>query len=781
MKKTLLLAAALTFGLSGTYAETLYTITLGSVIKTTSELAENTDYIMLDAAGTTSYVFTESLSSGTTILTKTTAPSTTYNDETFKQYIVQVKANSDGTYALYFPYVGSGEYLPEVSQSGTFTTVSQSDAFGYSVSDAANGILFQVGENKMFVNSYAKSGYLSGNSGNGAYSQWKFKAITWTESSSQTVTYNLKWNGSTIKTESVEAAAGSAASAFLPSSWSKDFVEFEYDTETITSSTSNVNVTATWNGPFEISSSYSNATWYWMQMKSKESPYAYYDESLDYIPLSASADLDDDAAMWALTGDPFNGFSVLNKAAGSSMIMSTDDPSSDGSNGGNTFATMESSGTKTYEVFFALNSTHADNGFFLENSQGYKLNDFSNNKKIAYWTAGFGAGSTFVLSEPSYSLAEFASYFNTDSVDVYYGLTQSGYNALKSDYDNYASSCTKAQYEAFKSKLESNIKKPTSGWYRIKNYSFKAYAGNNEYGAVSSLSNTDVASVVYIEQNSSDESQYAIKIGGKYLQAPCSGQIPLGDEPAYYTFETAQAGIIRAAGVTYTDYQFMNETGKNGNFAICGWVANSLSANPGSYWLIEDATAATYSLTEVNGATYTTICLPYDATFSSDDVKAYTVSVAKENGKDVANLTELSSAGTIPANLPILLKGEATTSLELSIPGTDNGGSESTDIEGSLLYLGENEIDGYVLGIYNSDIAFCKAGEATTLAAYKAYLPTSAVPAGARSLTLNFGDATGIGSVENAVENGKIYDLTGREVKQMRRGLYIVNGKKLVK
>ena len=58
----------------------------------------------------------------------------------------------------------------------------------------------------------------------------------------------------------------------------------------------------------------------------------------------------------------------------------------------------------------------------------------------------------------------------------------------------------------------------------------------------------------------------------------------------------------------------------------------------------------------------------------------------------------------------------------------------------------------------------------------------------AREFVLNFGDeeeTTGIISIENGKskgenEAGAIYDLQGRKVENMVKGLYIVNGKKVV-
>ena len=41
-------------------------------------------------------------------------------------------------------------------------------------------------------------------------------------------------------------------------------------------------------------------------------------------------------------------------------------------------------------------------------------------------------------------------------------------------------------------------------------------------------------------------------------------------------------------------------------------------------------------------------------------------------------------------------------------------------------------------------------------------------------------DQTGISRIENVKENGAVYDLQGRRVENPTKGLYIVNGKKVM-
>ena len=68
-----------------------------------------------------------------------------------------------------------------------------------------------------------------------------------------------------------------------------------------------------------------------------------------------------------------------------------------------------------------------------------------------------------------------------------------------------------------------------------------------------------------------------------------------------------------------------------------------------------------------------------------------------------------------------------------------------------------------------------------TLAARKAYLTIEG--AGARVITLGGDNTTGIATTERhaAEADGQCYDLQGRRISQPQKGIYIVNGKKMVK
>lgn len=186
------------------------------------------------------------------------------------------------------------------------------------------------------------------------------------------------------------------------------------------------------------------------------------------------------------------------------------------------------------------------------------------------------------------------------------------------------------------------------------------------------------------------------------------------------------------------------------------------------------------SLNESNGKHYATYYLPFAAK-APEGVKAYAGTVSNGSVK----LTEYAN-GVIPANKGVLLVSDNATSAtftlanDADVTAIDNdlkgvtAATELTGVDNSERVRIFSTKDG-VAGFYkpNSNI--------TSLAANKAYVMA---PAKEGALALNFGgNVTGINSVsDNAVmpNNVEIYDLAGRRVNHAVKGVYVVNGKKII-
>lgn len=148
--------------------------------------------------------------------------------------------------------------------------------------------------------------------------------------------------------------------------------------------------------------------------------------------------------------------------------------------------------------------------------------------------------------------------------------------------------------------------------------------------------------------------------------------------------------------------------------------------------------------------------------------EAFAVTAA---GGGVVTLAEVTD---VPNNFPVLLKGEgAKTALVLETSPAAPTNKLSISNGGS--------VEGYVLAEpAGNPVGFYKwAGGSLTSG--KVYLPASAV-AGAPDFLGFGGDATGIDEVRGKTEEvrGEFYNLAGQRVAQPTKGLYIVNGKKVV-
>ena len=154
----------------------------------------------------------------------------------------------------------------------------------------------------------------------------------------------------------------------------------------------------------------------------------------------------------------------------------------------------------------------------------------------------------------------------------------------------------------------------------------------------------------------------------------------------------------------------------------------------------------------------------------------------------------------IPANTGVFVTGPANERVVLSLstsnPTSPNdnlldGSTVDTYVKGPAYVLanGDNGV-----GLYKAELnmneAGVKVGKETGTHfknnAGKAYLPTSAVASDACFLVFNLGDdmETGITETENGkvkTENSEVYDLSGRRVQGAQKGIFVVNGKKVVR
>lgn len=219
---------------------------------------------------------------------------------------------------------------------------------------------------------------------------------------------------------------------------------------------------------------------------------------------------------------------------------------------------------------------------------------------------------------------------------------------------------------------------------------------------------------------------------------------------------------------------------------------------------------ALYKLTTVDEIPVTIGSTGYGTLYYSDLALAIPEGVTAtyvssvENGKiEFTNVAERVSTNVIPAGTPVVLKatqGEYKFLVvdESETESPDNNMLCGTDVATTTTApanAANYDCKFYMLskkkGGDDSTVGFyygtgCPNGEAFTNGAHKAYLvvPQMDGSTGAKSFYL-FSDAVtdGIGAVENSIFNlddAKIYNLNGQRVSTPQRGIYIINGKKVL-
>ena len=180
---------------------------------------------------------------------------------------------------------------------------------------------------------------------------------------------------------------------------------------------------------------------------------------------------------------------------------------------------------------------------------------------------------------------------------------------------------------------------------------------------------------------------------------------------------------------------------------------------------------ATYITKTISSAGYATLYSKYPLDFTGSGLTAY---IATISGTAVS----FSEVTSIPAKTGVLLKGDAgEKTITVAVSNTDvsenkfEGVLEDTEIESGIFVL-MNDSRG--LGFYKTKNAF-------TVGANTAYLPADVVAEGRSFIGIDE-TPTGVEAISSKqTAAGTYYNLNGQRVTMPTKGLYIVNGKKVMK
>lgn len=179
------------------------------------------------------------------------------------------------------------------------------------------------------------------------------------------------------------------------------------------------------------------------------------------------------------------------------------------------------------------------------------------------------------------------------------------------------------------------------------------------------------------------------------------------------------------------------------------------------------AVSVPVSITAAGFATYAS---DFGLDFSGLDVKVYK---ARVNGTTIT----FDKVTEVPAGEGVLLQGEGT--FEVPVKSVDAWAADDNAFvrgTGAAVATGDGPYN-YILNKVNGVVGFYKAN-GQTVAKNRAYLQS--MTAAAR-ISLNFDEeTTGISEVVKSDVNNKVFDLQGRHIAQPTKGLYIMNGRKVL-
>ena len=189
------------------------------------------------------------------------------------------------------------------------------------------------------------------------------------------------------------------------------------------------------------------------------------------------------------------------------------------------------------------------------------------------------------------------------------------------------------------------------------------------------------------------------------------------------------------------------------------------------------------STVEVSSVGYATLFLDYDAEIP-EGIEAY---IAKEVvGENLRMEKVENQEGLLPAETGVIIKAEAGKYDFNLYPNANSVSVDGNLFVGSAIeteITAEDNTSYYILAAPDNNVGMYPVelvDGAFVCKANKAYLPISSALA---RIYFDFGTETGIGEVktENGELKAEIYDLSGRKVENAKKGIFIVNGKKVIK
>lgn len=757
----------LAVGASAAQTRTHYELkSLGNAV---TELTEGSKIIFHNTGRNTYLYLTDAFTPNTMVRANRTAP---VQGTDVTAYLFTVKKNADGT----FSFVGhNNQYIGECGRNQDVYTKEEAQAGKYTVtlaSGSTNKFLLR-GANGEYMN--GKPETLTGWNGTGGNSQYEIFVPEVEEVTYAELRYQAKKDGQVLASTTAWQKVGSAP--VIPEAIKNPYVTLTTDKTTVSATDEEVNFTASYNAPFQFSADAEHATWYYLQLRPASNK-SYLSANTEDKMMGQADKFNTAEFKWAFVGNPY-AVKVINKANGDTAALAYEGAVKVARPGSPIKVVAGSS------MAWVL-CKNGDNGFTLrstENASCYlhnRVDDGITTLSASEWGGvASDEGSTFKVTEAPLEddyntqlIADFSSWFDvetTPTLNTYFTLSTSDYNSLKAQYTTLKTTCTREEYEDFVENFYHAMKYPKTGYYFLKNtvggqYGY-LYGDGTQF--IGNAAKPAVNSVVHLEEYESEGYHfYAIKVQGQYVGAATNSTIVVPSKnPTYFYVDIKKPGVIALSANPDDAFSYLHVANTRG-YAVVGWEAPA----PASQWTVEDATSFEVPLNAVNGKSYATFCAPFGVTVA--DTKANTL--VMDASKKFITLNEIAE---VPANTGVLLVNETgATTATVTIKDDATATVSDNALVGTLaphakaagdLFLGNNE---GVVGFYDW------AG--TSLAANRAYIP-AATAAGVRALLFD-NTTTGVNAATLNNASQKVFDLQGRRVQKAQKGLYIVNGKKVV-
>ena len=739
ISRSLLLTAALVMGIPSVSAQTAATSPVASVEDLTDGY-----YVIKTASnnGAFSGLVYYDLNDGANRRFRVDQDKQAYTDGTLEAaYIWKLTNNDDGTFSLmgmhdnaYIPAdAGNNQNFRGTETANLQVTVGEGDYAGKWYVTMTN-YEHEGQATYWYVNQPGGDPNLSwwqNYTGNQAM-QVEFYAMSGLPATTE-VSYVLQYDGQQIESRTYDELFVGDALPQMPFSLPA-YVEAEQPSGVVEAGATQYNIidcTLAANFPFTVSESYGAAVWHAVGLNT--APYYLHNtEGAESMALGqteqaidASSNEAFDNQLWCVTGNPFDGFKLYNKAAGAGKILSSGNPTGADAT---TYPilvdeTAVPDGNNTTWDITPSTSISGVNGFYIarhgEASNRMNLRD----GKLAYWTDGADAGSTFRVLDVQDLYAANLDIFtrgcvgapnadviadNASTIDALAGGTGTPeqYVALKQAFDAAMQDGNTMALDAAK-------------LYRIQNLARKASTGNtNNVGNGGFLEVTDKTVTEYIVDMAAIDGDPA-RVTALWQVQPIDGEeghfrlynpnagVYVGSvvETGFLTTaETAdEAGNLSLESLGQAQYRLHNEQ-RNGPLHASGPNVNNLAGiqiydgdlnSPSAWYLIP---AETVSL-NVGSAGYATLNLPV-AVGLPEGLTAY---IATGETGDAVTLSEVEG-NTLPAGSPVIVAGEAGTYPLTLLPQNADASLDANGLRGTTMAATvPDDVNAYILAMKEGD------------------------------------------------------------------------------